>query len=322
MPAIHRYVFTGIFIFAVASLAALVPLGGKDSERRTALLVSIAASFLVVSIAELTPEIVRAVSHYTKRARFLRFFGDAAFKHETCLVFAHRQLKKLQNDPWVFDQEPHLHLPGGERPWAEGVDAWLAVQDIRAAVYLTSELYEMTGKGVSVIHDKDVHFPAFHRHCAISIGLGFNAFTWRLAELCKNDLFKIYWGESPKAGFGHKTDLFKIGDREPTPSDDGHDYCLVARVVTDAGSRTRICFACAGRTAQGTAAGGYFLARKWNQLMKLYDRHGKDLGRDSLAVVIRHTSSGKDSQEFDQTCEIAEDDGSQLIQWGRIEGLG
>ena len=56
--------------------------------------------------------------------------------------------------------------------------------------------------------------------------------------------------------------------------------------------------------------------------MRLYETHGKDLDRDSLAVVIRHTCGETDNQELDRTAEIATgEDGKELLKWEKVSGL-
>src|SRR5262249_53656653 len=155
----------------------------------------------------------------SKRGRFKKFFGEASFKEPVRLVFAHRRLSPhvAQDAPWVT----HHKTPPGVS--AEGVDTWLAFQDIRAATYLANSFYAMTGEEVELMHDKEIkdHF----NHCAISIGLGFNSFTHWLAGRCKNKLYKITFDSSPRDPT-FKTDFFEIpGKHIDCPEDE--DYCIV-----------------------------------------------------------------------------------------------
>jgi hypothetical protein len=82
-----------------------------------------------------------------------------------------------------------------------------------------------------------------------------------------------------------------------------------------------VCFVCAGRTAPGTAAAGFYLAKHWQKLLKLYRAHDKDLNVDSMVVVVRHTAEPTGTQEYDSTGTIAMDNGAQLIEWGLVSGV-
>ncbi len=108
-------------------------------------------------------------------------------------------------------------------------------------------------------------------YCVISIGLGFDGFTHRLANWCDKGLFEITFGDSIKKSFadtGNKTDFFVLGDgRRPVPPKEKAD-ALIARIVT-AKKPKRVCFVRAGRTAPGTAAAGYFLVNCWSELLHL-----------------------------------------------------
>ncbi|GAC1659139.1 MAG: hypothetical protein NVS4B13_03240 [Candidatus Elarobacter sp.] len=48
-------------------------------------------------------------------------------------------------------------------------------------------------------------------------------------------------------------------------------------------------FVCAGRTAEGTAAAGYFLKNSWRTLYALYSKHGGRFDDDALAVELCYT---------------------------------
>ncbi len=318
MPGIKFWLH--IFLFAVALFLLYILLRGKliDSEKKVAILVSVMVTLFIISLIELIPELLRWMTEWRKQNQFKLFFGTATFKDKVYLVFAHRVLDSyLGRDPW------HTHYKQAEQGnfVPEGVNAWLAFQDVRAAVYLANEIYTVTGRQVKFKHDKDIEEDDFE-NCAISVGLGFNCFTHHLAGLCDNNLFKIEWGKSPK----HpqiETDLFSINGACPV-SPKGKDYCIVARIVSrSAPSRPkRVCFVCAGRTAAGTAAAGFFLANDWMKLMKLYKSNKKTLDHDSLVVVVKHTAADESGQlEFDSTGEIEIEQGKPFINWAKASGI-
>lgn len=315
IPPMPRFklVFYLILLLVACALLGLMKWYGQLNEVRLwAITVGAMLSLFITTTTDLIPEAARRIGERSRRGRFKRFFGEAAFEQTTHLVFAYRLLKpsQLKDNPWVtFSNTP-------EGTSAEGVNAWLAFQDIRAATYLSNSLYEMTGKDVRLIHDKDIDGDGFN-YCAISIGLGFNDFTHRLSEQCDKKLFEVVFGQSLKDP-NFATDYFKIDGVCPEPPQNKDD-CLVARIVLRPfdGTANRVCFVCAGRTASGTAAAGFFLARHWEQLMKLYVEHEMSLDLDSLAVVVRHTHDAFGHHEFDTTGVIEPD----LVAWHRTPGL-
>lgn len=311
MPRLKLFFYLILLLIAFSLLGVLKWYGKLNDERMLTITVGVMLSLFITTSTELIPEVARRIEERSKRGRFRRFFGETAFKRTVRLVFAHRLLNSTitSSNPWVT----HYKAPQGKS--AEGVNAWLAFQDIRAATYLSNSFYEMTGKGVRLIHDKDIEGDDFN-FCAISIGLGFNGFTHWLAEQCEKKLFQIEFGTSPKDP-NFETDLFKINDKLPTiPLN--KDDCIVARIVLKPfhGNSNRICFVCAGRTASGTAAAGFFLSKEWEQLMKLYKKHNKSLDHESLAVVVRHNHDPFGSHEFDTSGVIE----PNLIAWYEIAG--
>jgi len=310
-----------LLLMMAAGLAVLLVRGGFITDDRLAgMMISLMLTLFIISLVELVPEAATILGRWSEAGEFRRFFGDAALKHDVALVCAHRKLDPfVSRDPWIT----HHPLPAGiEKAAAEGVNLWLATQDIQAAIYLSGMLSRFTSKTVLLRHDRDVDRDEFD-FCAISLGLGFNGFTHRLAGWCENKLFEIQWGHSVKADFTTTTDFFSIGsDTVPQPPH-GKDDCIVARVVprTEPGKPQRVCFVCAGRTAAGTAAAGFYLARRWQKLLELYKKCGKDLSVDSMVVVVRHAADPSGAQEYDSTGVLAQDAGEPLIRWGRVAGI-
>lgn len=312
MPRFKLFFYITLLLIAVLLLGLLKWYGELNSQRMWVIVVSVMLSLFITTITDLIPETARRIGERSKQGKFKYFFGEAALNRIVRLVFAYRRLnpERLLADPWITDYK----VPQGTS--AEGVNTWLAFQDIRAATYLSNLFYEMTGKGVSLIHDRDIVGDNFN-YCAISIGLGFNGFTHWLSEQCGKKLFEIDFGKSPKDP-NFETDLFKINGEIPVPPKN-KDHCIVARIVLRPlhGDANRVCFVCAGRTASGTATAGFFLAKNWEYLMKLYKKHKKVLDLDSLVVVVRHTHDPFGVHEFDTSGVIESD----LIVWHRLEEL-
>jgi hypothetical protein len=316
MPKSKVILFSTLLLIALGIATELLARGALDDEKVTSLLISAMLTFFILSLVELVPEVARYVNEWSEGGRFRRFFGVAAAKDAVRMVFANRHLDPgLAVDPWItWHQVPGRHV-------AEGAHDWLAVQDIRAAAYLSSMLSKFTPNDLKFIQDKDIDYDDFD-YCTISLGLGFNGFTRRVARWCNDDLFEIKWGASVKSS-ALSTDFFAVGrDRYIPVTPTGTDDCIVARVVprTETGKAKRVAFVCAGRTAAGTAAAGFFLAKRWQQIQSLYRLHGKDLDVDSVVVVVHHAEPSG-IQEYDSNVEIASDGSGQIIRWGKVAGF-
>jgi len=312
MPRLKWYFYLALLSIAVFLTVWLFAWETSSDKGRIQILVSITLTCYSLSIVEITPELVRRMLAEFETAKFREFFGEATTKDDVRLVFAHRHQSKVDN--WVTHYKPPT--VSGMKPVPEGINAWLAFQDVRAAVYIASTVHRFTNREVKFIHDKDIDHDDFD-FTAVSLGLGFNGFTNRLASWCDNKLFKVEWGQSAKGTLG-ATDNFRVGLDAPSIQD-GKDLCIVARIVprSDPDKPRRICFVCAGRTAAGTAAAGYFLAKNWSTMMDHYRAHSKDLKRDSLAIVVQHTADPTNSQEYDSTAAV-----TGHISWGQVAGEG
>lgn len=285
-------------------------------------LVGVMTTLFIVSGVELLPEAVRWLRRFSKRGRFCEFFGDAVLKEDIRLVFPNRTISENQKtNPFVT-----RHKPSDDAALPEGVNGWLAFQDVRAAVYVTNTISEMTNKQIIAVQDKDVEGDP-KNFCVVSFGLGFTGFTHFAAKYIQPQLFKITWGPSAKDQ-SIKTDGFTIADKEPDIPE-GCDIAIIARIVPrhESGHPKRAWFVCAGRTAPGTAAAGYFLANHWEQIHELYRKQGKELNKDSVVVVIQHSENagvGAHGPEYplDNTAQFLSDTaGKKLINWGRAAGI-
>jgi hypothetical protein len=64
-------------------------------------------------------------------------------------------------------------------------------------------------------------------------------------------------------------------------------------------------FVVAGQTAPGTAAAGHFLAFEWKKIHKLYKANRRELGKHSIAVLLKHSTTRGSEEECDRTGKIA-----------------
>jgi hypothetical protein len=62
---------------------------------------------------------------------------------------------------------------------------------------------------------------------------------------------------------------------------------LVRTFLRGGGGQPILRFVCGGVEAAGTAAAGVYLKNHWKALLEYYEEFGKDLERDSLAVILQ-----------------------------------
>jgi len=320
MPRPKLFLFLFLLGIGVVLLIALVRRDVFTNERILGTLTGIMTTLLIISATELIPELARWVGNFSQRGRFKRLFGEYAYRDDVRLIFPYRYIdeRKVGEDPFSTYQE----VPSQNRPVPEGVVNWLAAQDIRAAVYVSNTIGEMTGKRTIALHDKDIVADP-KDYCIISFGLGFTNFTHYVEGLFGQRLFKVEWVDSPKHA-GIFTDAFSIKGEVP-PIPEGDDIALLARVVPPRRAEreaSRVWFVCAGRSAPGTAAAGFFLAYRWNEILRLYQEARKDVTKDSLVVVLRHRDfqeSKISTLEFDESVEILKVNDKPLVNWIRLQ---
>lgn len=323
MPKPKLYLFLVLLGIGIALLAWAFRNDVFTSERALSALIGIMTTLIIISTTELIPELALWTATFSRRGQFRALFGEYAFRDDARLVFAYRYIDKdrIKEDPFSTWQE----VPSKIRPVPEGVVNWLAFQDIRAAVYVSNTFGEMTGRKTVALHDKDV-FGDQKNYCIVSFGLGFTAFTHYVEGLFNSSLFKIKWETSPK--HSHiVTATFTINSETPSIPD-GDDIAFVARIVPPGKSEQedpRVWFICAGRSASGAAAAGYFLAYRWPEINALYKEFRKDLSKDSVLIVLHHREyqgalKNEFAYEYDETVRILKDQEKPLINWGRANG--
>ncbi len=78
------------------------------------------------------------------------------------------------------------------------------------------------------------------------------------------------------------------------------------RGVKNSGKENLPHFVCAGRTARGTKAAGIFLATQWEQLLSLYEKNGRDLKTDSVAVFLEFDKGAENQAKIHGQCYFVE----------------
>jgi hypothetical protein len=300
-------VILGIGIAMLMRVASFSPQGFVFS-----LFQGLGTSFIAVALVDLIPEMVRRIQEVPARRRIAHFFGKEGIKNGFHLVSAERTVERKQLQ--------HLYAPGAPERFRntqektmsalpEGVRSWLAEQDIRAVSYI-AKLFgeENIGFVIGIDTDQDKRLAEMS---LITFGLGFNGCTNRLADLPfdgPGHLFRVDWEKSSRDLALGTTDALVIGGKKVDLSEDDMkkndvDYALVARIVARPNSG-HVQFVCAGRTANGTAVAGYFLAHKWQELASKY-KDVAEMDTDSLAVIIQHTASSQpDAFDLDSSGKI------------------
>lgn len=286
------------FLGGVFLVALLIAWRGGDLLRyRTDILISVIVAIAITFVLEVSPLLFRRLMERKEHRDFVKFFGPDAVARPLMIVFSERYSKE---DPkWEF----RAHSPrypdarhsrdANTEYHAEGVDHWIAKQDVIGAGALAHTFAAHSRHSPDFVLEGRVDESDLigGDRCIISMGLGFNSRTQMIADQCHGKLFNIAWGKSPKNEID--TDLLTLGGRLPPDPARDLDYAVVARVVIEG----RPHFVCAGRTADGTAVAGHYLAKNWKDMLARYEpRSGKngshstshDLCRNSLAVLLTH----------------------------------
>jgi hypothetical protein len=318
--AIAFYVILGLGTAMLIAVASSAPQGFLPS-----LFQGLGTSFIAVALVDLIPEMVRRRQEARARRTVIHFFGKEGIKNGFHLVSAERTLKPTELKHLYAPGAPDTYVSKGARhqiknnqdqtmnALPEGVRSWIAEQDIRAASYIGS-LFGRENIGFSIGIDTDENKRLSHTSL-ITIGLGFNACTNHLSDLPFDDgpahLFRIHWGTSERDSTLGTTDQLIIGNKtvELSAGDlaGDFDYALVARIVAWPESG-HVQFVCAGRSANGTAVAGYFLANCWRELADEY-KNESEMDTHSLAVIIQHKTSEADAGDLDSTGRICKDYG-------------
>jgi hypothetical protein len=313
LPWPKLVLFILFFLVGVLLVVQLHAQHAFTGSQRHSALIGLATALLIVSILELTPELAHHLAEFGHRGRFRKCFGRAAFRRRVHLVYTFREL-----------DEGGVLKPRKGKGMAEpvgdyrhhGVYSWLAFQDVRAGVHLANTIFQVTGREVAFIHDKDTERDDLD-FCAISLGLGDNSFTQYLGDYPDPSLFSVEWEKLKGEDF--LTACFRLELKYPDPGDK-KNLAVVARIVPRPEERRDGCvwFVCGGRSAAGTAAAGFFLAKRWQDILNIYKIAGKDLDSDSLALVIEHKEDNQ-QHHFDDSACVFKHEGKPVLSWSPRE---
>ena len=214
------------------------------------------------------------------RVLFQDIFGPSVTRDGLTAVFPTAMTAAEIGDDTV-PRSRGLHYPNppseARDAEAKGIEYVVPLEDLQAS----AQLAEMCER-VDVPFRTELDFLYSNRHellpkkSLIALGLGFNHVTSRLSRM--TSLFRIEYPEG--------TDDFLLGSEPHGFPKEGMDCGLVARVVIQHNDNFVPHFVCAGRTAAGTMAGGFFLGRRWKDLIAVYAAHNANLKTDSLALLI------------------------------------
>lgn len=288
-----------VVLLGGALLVALVSAwrAGDLVRYRTDILISVIVAISIAFVLQISPLLFRRLLERKEHRKFVKFFGSDAVDRPVTIVFSERYSK---DDPhWDF----RAHSPRYPDAWhsrdpdikycAEGVDHWIAKQDVIGAGALAHEFAAHSRHSPDFVLESKVDESDLigGDHCIISMGLGFNSRTAMIADQCNGKLFNIAWGKSPKNSI--HTDLLTFGGKLVDDPGPDLDHAVVARVVIEG----RPHFVCAGRTADGTTVAARYLAKNWQDMLAKYERRNRkngslrrshDLCRNSLAVLLTH----------------------------------
>ncbi|WP_243359590.1 hypothetical protein [Fundidesulfovibrio terrae] len=289
--------------------------------------VSLFVSVFVAAMLGLIPKIYEYCAKYLEAGRITSFFGTSIRINPVRYVFPYRVLLREYREQKTHVWETYFtpDVEPSKIPVPEGVRAWIPFQDIRAAVYVSRLLGRYVDITPKYIVDSDISEYNLDEidYTMVAIGLGFNWATNLIERFTRQKLFKIVWDESCKFGV-RCTDHFIVPGFDVDISDKDRDYSIIARVACPQQEckNSRYFFVCAGRTADGTAAAGYFLQKKWKEILKMYGSGAgdkKDLEKDSMVVVVEHQCSSEQGKEMEMNVQFARKEGEPVVRFFRNE---
>jgi len=267
------------------------------SPQVPAILISIGGSLVVLSAVEIifkVGEIYRA-----DLSLFKDFFGTAALSTDGYLaVFLEAETAEWLEEKDKADQPKtdaglnNVRIPHPPRnaigTWPKGIKHIIAFEDLDAVIRIDVEFRKFGGKLHVIVDEYSDHVRTRLPKGCLSIGLGYNNVTSRLADLSKG-LFEIGYTKTqyPSDYVGWKeNDAAPYKEFQPN---DGDDYALIARVLNCKEQPPAPCIICAGHTATGTVVASEYLADHWDVLANLYlNQHPrpKKFEEHNMAVLL------------------------------------
>ena len=272
----------------------------KANDRQESILRGIASSLLLVGGLDLLSAFFQAASDKPDRDRFERFFGTGISNSVVAIFPSAKPTEDPSNPSFNSMSFPYAPEDAKDKK-AKGAEYLVVSQDLDAALELANT-FRSFGEEFKTELDyghlnKDLDKS---KECIIALGLGFNHVTGKIRDYhIDKKLFEII--------FPDNTDDFRIGEKDHPPIIlGGKDYALLVRGVKNSGKENLPHFVCAGRTARGTKAAGIFLATQWEQLLSLYEKNGRDLKTDSVAVFLEFDKGAENQAKIHRQCYFVE----------------
>jgi len=265
----------------------------RSLDPRIILGINLFTTCLVLGIVEIISKTAETLREKRELPLFKSFFGKAAFTNEglpTVFLQAelppiteHRKIKDISN---LVLSEPPLKS-GKTRP--KGIGHIIPFEDLEAVLAIDREFRKYEGK-IRMVLDVFRSKPLPEEGC-LSIGLGYNNVTIKLAELCPG-LFEVIYDD--------ESDDLCLGNGDKGTEEECDDYALIARVLLGSSRRPVPYIICAGHTARATVVACEFLAKNWTQLADLY-RQGESprrLNECSMAVILRYNETARETPQL------------------------
>ncbi len=260
------------FIFVVAGFVALtmlfvrLPATARHSKEFDTAIV-IATAVLLAGLIQVLTALVRWWSVSGERKKFNLFFGGAP-------------MLGVVPDLSAPEITTNWSPPGSNGAHPKGTTV-VPFQDLRAAIWI-AELFEEFDTTFTIMPDTSFVNGTPPQRGFVAIGLGFNRLTYMMAAM--SQLFEILYADTDECKDDFKLDGVK--HEEPSAT---RDFALIVRVPVTMNQKVAPSFVCAGRTAEGTAAAGYFLKNSWRLLCAIYEKERLRFAEDALAVELVYT---------------------------------
>ncbi|MGL6075122.1 MAG: hypothetical protein ACRC8S_13260 [Fimbriiglobus sp.] len=279
------------------ALWCLIPQAIHDEspkpDPRINLYIGIATTCLIVGLVEVLQEVLKIFREDRDLPRFHEFFGSEVTRSEGLpVVFLGAEPPRDETGAVTLKITHPPARAGKTKP--KGCKNLAIFEDLQAALAIEREFRKHRSKiqlQLDIYHSAETELPPTG---CISVGLGYNNVTARLAEHCP-DLFVITYDD--------KSDDFYLGvDKQHGNDVQCEDYALIARVVLGSAKRPVPYIICAGHSAEATFVAGEYIAKHWRLLAQLYKHsdNPKRLNESNMAVILRYNKDavGKPTAPF------------------------
>jgi hypothetical protein len=216
---------------------------------------------------------------FFRKRRFKSVFGKDVLKSGTFhLVYAQLALPQLHDDQGNVVTHPYVKSLIDSSTWSFSIERPVSSCEVRAAKYLAEVIGRETKSHPSLTSDLEIN----GRHDVSFVALGGPQSNYQTRIAINSDSNHLLAFDNihfTSVGSGRPVLL-------PRPE---FDYGFILKVIPQ-NFPDRVWFVCAGLGEWGTSGAAFYLARRWNELFKLF-------GISPFALIVRVARGQDESAE-------------------------